>query len=140
VPPPSLDGFDAQDFHLKTKYSLDLSLFSMDSKMRCLLELDDRRLPMSYYKLCHPADATCLAEAHKEGSGTNEFTLRVVCAFAVIKNGAAGLIVSRLISQQSNRTYYLQSNYRLLYKNGKADSIACTHRLLTYVHKNIVIP
>lgn len=116
VPPPSLDGPDTQPF-LKTKHSLDFALFSVDGKAKLLLELEDKELPVSFYTLVHHQDVTCLAEAHKEA----------------IKSGASGLLVYRVIARHSRRVYWLQSSCRLFYKNGKPESVGCTHRLLTEV-------
>uniref|UniRef100_A0A1I7WVP3 PAS domain-containing protein n=1 Tax=Heterorhabditis bacteriophora TaxID=37862 RepID=A0A1I7WVP3_HETBA len=83
-------------------------------RVHAMLELDESELPVSFYHLVHVEDAVCLAEAHKE----------------VIKNGSSGLLIYRLISTKTNRTYFVQSSCRMFYKNGKPESIGLTHRLL----------
>ncbi|VDP26937.1 unnamed protein product, partial [Heligmosomoides polygyrus] len=113
VPPSSTDIL-AEDQILKTKHQLDGTLVSMDDKVHAMLELSESELPISFYSLVNVEDAVCLAEAHKE----------------VIKNGSSGLLIYRLVSTKSARTYFVQSSCRMFYKNGKPESIGLTHRLL----------
>ncbi len=71
VPPTSIDCPDQQHPFLKSKHGLDLTVFSIDSKTRAVLEMNDSQLPISFFALVHPDDAPCLAEAHKEGTYTD---------------------------------------------------------------------
>ncbi|CAJ0594101.1 unnamed protein product [Cylicocyclus nassatus] len=121
--PPSTADVVAEDQILKTKHQLDGTLVSMDDKVHAMLELNENELPKSFYSLVHVEDAVCLAEAHKE----------------VIKNGSSGLLIYRLISTKTNRTYYVQSSCRMFYKNGKPESIGLTHRLLNEVEGSMLL-
>uniref|UniRef100_A0A0N5BZL2 Aryl hydrocarbon receptor n=1 Tax=Strongyloides papillosus TaxID=174720 RepID=A0A0N5BZL2_STREA len=117
VPPLHIDEH-LEDPILKTKHGLDFNIISMDTRMKSILELDDHfTTPKSFYSFCHPDDAKCLAEAHKE----------------VIKSSAAGLLIYRLISQKTGSIYWFQSSCRIFYKNGKPETIGLTHRMLTEV-------
>ncbi|CEF64654.1 Aryl hydrocarbon receptor [Strongyloides ratti] len=117
VPPLHIDEH-LEDPILKTKHTLDFNIISMDSRMKNILELDDHfTSPKSFYSFCHPEDATCLAEAHKE----------------VIKSSAAGILIYRLIGQKTGSIYWFQSSCRIFYKNGKPETIGLTHRMLTEV-------
>ncbi|VDO46358.1 unnamed protein product, partial [Haemonchus placei] len=122
VPPSSADVL-AEDQILKTKHQLDGTLVSMDDKVHAMLELSESELPISFYSLVNVEDAVCLAEAHKE----------------VIKNGSSGLLIYRLVSTKSNRTYFVQSSCRMFYKNGKPESIGLTHRLLNEVEGTMLL-
>ncbi|KJH44943.1 hypothetical protein DICVIV_09019 [Dictyocaulus viviparus] len=113
VPPSSTDVL-AEDQILKTKHHLDGTLVSMDDKVHAMLELCENELPISFYSLVNVEDVICLAEAHKE----------------VIKSGSSGLLIYRLVSTKTYRTYFVQSSCRMFYKNGKPESIGLTHRLL----------
>lgn len=54
-----------------------------------------------------------------------------VCLFVlVIKTGESGMIVFRLLTKD-NRWAWVQSNARLVYKNGRPDYIIATQRPLT---------
>ncbi|CAI4221804.1 unnamed protein product [Auanema sp. JU1783] len=121
VPPTSESP--PEDMILKTKHHLDGALVSMDEKVHAMLELSENELPMSFYQLIHVEDAFCLAEAHKE----------------VLKNGSSGLLIYRLISSKSKRTYFVQSSCRMFYKNGKPESIGLTHRLLNEVEGTMLL-
>ncbi|KAK6041155.1 hypothetical protein COOONC_21340 [Cooperia oncophora] len=91
--------------------------------VHAMLELSESELPISFYSLVNVEDAVCLAEAHKE----------------VIKNGSSGLLIYRLVSTKSNRTYFVQSSCRMFYKNGKPESIGLTHRLLNEVEGTMLL-
>ncbi|VDM39159.1 unnamed protein product, partial [Toxocara canis] len=121
--PPNVIDQPVEDPILKTKHSLDFTLISMDSRVRAMLEIEEKHLPKSFYSIVHVDDALCLAEAHKE----------------VIKNSASGLLIYRLISLRSRRTYWVQSSCRMFYKNGKPESIGLTHRLLTEVEGTMLL-
>uniref|UniRef100_A0A158P7R6 Aryl hydrocarbon receptor n=1 Tax=Angiostrongylus cantonensis TaxID=6313 RepID=A0A158P7R6_ANGCA len=141
VPPSSTDIL-AEDQILKTKHQLDGTLVSMDeksvprvivcfqeykefclSRVHAMLELSVSELPISFYSLVNVEDAICLAEAHKE----------------VIKNGSSGLLIYRLVSTKTSRTYFVQSSCRMFYKNGKPESIGLTHRLLNEVEGTMLL-
>ncbi|VDN51262.1 unnamed protein product, partial [Dracunculus medinensis] len=121
--PPTIIDQPFEDPILKTKHSIDMIMISTDNRMRLVLELNDKHLPYSFYTLVHVDDAICVAEAHKE----------------VMKNGASGLLIYRLISVQSQRLYWIQSSCRMFYKNGKPESIGMTHRLLTEVEGTMLL-
>ncbi|VDK27078.1 unnamed protein product [Gongylonema pulchrum] len=121
--PPNVVDQSLDDPILKTKHSLDFTLVSMDSRVKALLELDDKNLPRSFYSLVHVDDAVCIAEAHKE----------------VTKNSASGILIYRLVSVCSRRTYWIQSSCRMFYKNGKPETIGLTHRLLTEVEGTMLL-
>ncbi|KAF1768646.1 hypothetical protein GCK72_000458 [Caenorhabditis remanei] len=121
--PPSTSDLASEDMILKTKHQLDGALVSMDQKVYEMLEIDESDLPMNLYNLVHVEDAVCMAEAHKEA----------------IKNGSSGLLVYRLVSLKSQRTYFVQSSCRLFYKNSKPESIGLTHRLLNEVEGTMLL-
>ncbi|CAJ0575263.1 unnamed protein product, partial [Mesorhabditis spiculigera] len=121
--PPNNGELPSEDTILKSKHQLDCTLISMDPRLHELLELSENELPTPFYSLVHPEDAICLAEAHKE----------------VVKNGSSGLLIYRLSAQKSGRLYYVQSSCRMFFKNGKADSIALTHRILNEVEGTMLL-
>uniref|UniRef100_A0A915CUT1 PAS domain-containing protein n=1 Tax=Ditylenchus dipsaci TaxID=166011 RepID=A0A915CUT1_9BILA len=125
VPPIQLDP-SMDDPILKTKHSLDLSLISMDTRFRILLELEESGRSCepstssknpSIYSFIHPADVSYASEAHD----------------AVIKYSSSGLMIYRLIGRLSGTVHYMQSSLRLFFKNGKPETIGGNHRLLTEV-------
>uniref|UniRef100_A0A0N4VEP3 PAS domain-containing protein n=1 Tax=Enterobius vermicularis TaxID=51028 RepID=A0A0N4VEP3_ENTVE len=119
---PPIEQF-AEDPILKTKHSLDMTLISMDNRIRTVLELSDKNLPRSFYTLIHTDDIFYVAEAHRE----------------VSKNGVSGLLIYRIVSARSCRIYWVQSSCRMFYKNGKPESIGLTHRLLTEVEGTMLL-
>ncbi|CAB51463.1 Aryl hydrocarbon receptor protein 1 [Caenorhabditis elegans] len=121
--PPSTSDLASEDMILKTKHQLDGALVSMDQKVYEMLEIDETDLPMPLYNLVHVEDAVCMAEAHKEA----------------IKNGSSGLLVYRLVSTKTRRTYFVQSSCRMFYKNSKPESIGLTHRLLNEVEGTMLL-
>uniref|UniRef100_A0A1I7U4Z5 PAS domain-containing protein n=1 Tax=Caenorhabditis tropicalis TaxID=1561998 RepID=A0A1I7U4Z5_9PELO len=121
--PPSTSDLASEDMILKTKHQLDGALVSMDPKVYEMLEINDTELPIPLYSLIHVEDAICMAEAHKEA----------------IKNGSSGLLVYRLVSTKTHRTYFVQSSCRLFHKNGKPESIGLTHRLLNEVEGTMLL-
>uniref|UniRef100_A0A0N4Z736 Aryl hydrocarbon receptor n=1 Tax=Parastrongyloides trichosuri TaxID=131310 RepID=A0A0N4Z736_PARTI len=117
VPPLHVDEH-IEDPILKSKHSLDFSIVSMDERIKGILEIDSNiSTPLSFYSLCHPEDASCLAEAHRE----------------VTKSAAAGILIYRLIGQKTGSVYWFQSSCRMFLKNGKPESIGLTHRMLNEV-------
>uniref|UniRef100_A0A0N5AT81 Aryl hydrocarbon receptor n=1 Tax=Syphacia muris TaxID=451379 RepID=A0A0N5AT81_9BILA len=119
---PPIEQF-VDDSILKTKHSLDLTLISMDNRIKNVLEISEKNLPKSFYALIHTDDILYVAEAHRE----------------VTKNGVSGLLIYRIVSARANRTYWIQSSCRMFYKNGKAESIGLTHRLLTEVEGTVLL-
>lgn len=97
-----------------------------------MLEIDETDLPMPLYNLVHVEDAVCMAEAHKEGVNIwfLEQFVNNYNEISAIKNGSSGLLVYRLVSTKTRRTYFVQSSCRMFYKNSKPESIGLTHRLL----------
>ncbi|KAF8365897.1 ahr-1 [Pristionchus pacificus] len=121
--PPSSSEMPAEELILKTKHHLDATLISMDERMFSILELDESDLPVSFYSIVHPEDASSLTEAHKE----------------VLKSGSSGLLIYRLLARHSGREYFVQSSARMFYKNGKMDSIGLTHRVLNEVEGTMLL-
>ncbi|GMT02392.1 hypothetical protein PENTCL1PPCAC_24566, partial [Pristionchus entomophagus] len=121
--PPSSSETPAEELILKTKHHLDATLISMDERMFSILELDETDLPVSFYSIVHPEDASSLTEAHKE----------------VLKSGSSGLLIYRILSRHSGREYFVQSSARMFYKNGKMDSIGLTHRVLNEVEGTMLL-
>ncbi|KAI1722091.1 PAS fold domain-containing protein [Ditylenchus destructor] len=122
VPPIQFDP-NVDDPILKTKHALDLSLSSMDNRVRAILELDENdgengsSKGQSFYSLVHPEDVSCVTEAHD----------------SVIKYSSSGLMIYRLIGKRSGTIHFVQSSLRLFFKNGKPEAIGGNHRLLTEV-------
>ncbi|GMT29313.1 hypothetical protein PFISCL1PPCAC_20610, partial [Pristionchus fissidentatus] len=121
--PPSSSELPAEELILKTKHQLDATLISMDDRMFSILELDESDLPVSFYSIVHPEDASSLTEAHKE----------------VLKSGSSGLLIYRILARHSGREYFVQSSARMFYKNGKMDSIGLTHRVLNEVEGTMLL-
>uniref|UniRef100_A0A915HZI0 PAS domain-containing protein n=1 Tax=Romanomermis culicivorax TaxID=13658 RepID=A0A915HZI0_ROMCU len=114
------------DQFLRSKHSLDFRISSMDSNMTSVLEHNSTETSgdwatasleshASFYSFIYPPDLPLVGEAHRQ----------------VIKQGISGILVYRVISAVTGKCYWLQSSCRLQNKNGKSESIICSHRILT---------
>ncbi|KAF7635067.1 hypothetical protein Mgra_00005508 [Meloidogyne graminicola] len=121
---------------IKSKHSLDMKINSMDIRLRQILEINEnnnndyllsnnssneinisRYTSRSFYNFIHPSDVKYFSESHE----------------MVIKSCSSGLMIYRLISTKSKNIYYIQTSFRLFFKNSKPDSIGANHRILTEV-------
>ncbi|XP_023071682.1 aryl hydrocarbon receptor [Piliocolobus tephrosceles] len=114
--PPSILEIRTKNFIYRTKHKLDFTPISCDAKGRILLGYTEAELCAkgSGYQFIHAADMLYCAESH----------------IRMIKTGESGLIVFRLLTK-NNQWMWVQSNARLLYKNGRPDFIIATQRPLT---------
>ncbi|XP_065740466.1 aryl hydrocarbon receptor [Phocoena phocoena] len=114
--PPSILEIRTKNFIFRTKHKLDFTPTGCDAKGRIVLGYTEAELCMrgSGYQFIHAADMLYCAEYH----------------IRMIKTGETGLIVFRLLTKD-NRWTWVQSNARLVYKNGRPDYIIATQRPLT---------
>ncbi|XP_029089195.1 aryl hydrocarbon receptor isoform X2 [Monodon monoceros] len=114
--PPSILEIRTKNFIFRTKHKLDFTPTGCDAKGRIVLGYTEAELCMrgSGYQFIHAADMLYCAEYH----------------IRMIKTGESGLIVFRLLTKD-NRWTWVQSNARLVYKNGRPDYIIATQRPLT---------
>ncbi|XP_046950603.1 aryl hydrocarbon receptor [Lynx rufus] len=114
--PPSILEIRTKNFIFRTKHKLDFTPTGCDAKGRLVLGYTEAELCMrgSGYQFIHAADMLYCAEYH----------------IRMIKTGESGMIVFRLLTKD-NRWTWVQSNARLVYKNGRPDYIIATQRPLT---------
>ncbi|KAL0619433.1 Aryl hydrocarbon receptor, partial [Plecturocebus cupreus] len=114
--PPSILEIRTKNFIFRTKHKLDFTPIGCDAKGKIVLGYTEAELCTrgSGYQFIHAADMLYCAESH----------------IRMIKTGESGMIVFRLLTK-SNRWAWVQSNARLLYKNGRPDYIIATQRPLT---------
>ncbi|XP_032257887.1 aryl hydrocarbon receptor [Phoca vitulina] len=114
--PPSILEIRTKNFIFRTKHKLDFTPTACDAKGKLVLGYTEAELCMrgSGYQFIHAADMLYCAEYH----------------IRMIKTGESGLIVFRLLTKE-NRWTWVQSNARLVYKNGRPDYIIATQRPLT---------
>ncbi|XP_037019809.2 aryl hydrocarbon receptor [Artibeus jamaicensis] len=114
--PPSILEIRTKNFIFRTKHKLDFTPIGVDSKGKVVLGYTEAELCMrgSGYQFVHAADFLYLAEYH----------------IRMIKTGESGLVVFRLLTK-GNQWTWVQSNARLVYKNGRPDYIIATQRPLT---------
>ncbi|XP_060013101.1 aryl hydrocarbon receptor isoform X2 [Lagenorhynchus albirostris] len=114
--PPSILEIRTKNFIFRTKHKLDFTPTGCDAKGRIVLGYTEAELCMrgSGYQFIHAADMLYCAEYH----------------IRMIKTGESGMIVFRLLTKD-NRWTWVQSNARLVYKNGRPDYIIATQRPLT---------
>ncbi|XP_007944323.1 aryl hydrocarbon receptor [Orycteropus afer afer] len=114
--PPSILEIRTKNFIFRTKHKLDFTPLGCDAKGRVVLGYTEAELCMrgSGYQFIHAADMLYCAENH----------------IRMIKTGESGMTVFRLLTKQ-NRWTWVQSNARLVYKNGRPDYIIATQRPLT---------
>lgn len=114
--PPSILEIRTKNFIFRTKHKLDFTPTGCDAKGKLVLGYTEAELCMrgSGYQFLHAADMLYCAEYHMR----------------MIKTGESGMIVFRLLTKD-NRWAWVQSNARLVYKNGRPDYIIATQRPLT---------
>ncbi|XP_039718388.1 aryl hydrocarbon receptor [Pteropus medius] len=114
--PPSILEIRTKNFIFRTKHKLDFTPTGCDAKGRLVLGYTEAELCTkgSGYQFIHAADMLYCAEYH----------------LRMIKTGESGMVVFRLLAK-GNRWTWVQSNARLVYKNGRPDYIIATQRPLT---------
>ncbi|XP_008588927.1 PREDICTED: aryl hydrocarbon receptor [Galeopterus variegatus] len=114
--PPSILEIRTKNFIFRTKHKLDFTPTNCDAKGRIVLGYTEAELCTrgSGYQFLHAADMFYCAEYH----------------IRMMKTGESGMIVFRLLTK-NNRWAWIQSNARLVYKNGRPDYIIATQRPLT---------
>ncbi|XP_055974540.1 aryl hydrocarbon receptor [Sorex fumeus] len=114
--PPSILEIRTKNFIFRTKHKLDFTPTGCDAKGTIVLGYTEAELCMkgSGYQFIHAADMLYCAEYH----------------IRMIKTGESGMTVFRLLAK-GNRWTWVQSNARLVYKNGRPDYIIATQRPLT---------
>ncbi|XP_004419010.1 PREDICTED: aryl hydrocarbon receptor [Ceratotherium simum simum] len=114
--PPSILEIRTKNFIFRTKHKLDFSPIGCDAKGSIILGYTEAELCKrgSGYQFLHAADMLYCAEYH----------------LRMIKTGESGMTVFRLLTKD-NRWAWVQSNARLVYKNGRPDYIIATQRPLT---------
>ncbi|XP_003407139.1 aryl hydrocarbon receptor [Loxodonta africana] len=114
--PPSILEIRTKNFIFRTKHKLDFTPTGCDAKGRIILGYTEAELCMrgSGYQFLHAADMLYCAENH----------------IRMIKTGESGMTVFRLLTKE-NRWTWVQSNARIVYKNGRPDYIIATQRPLT---------
>ncbi|XP_042551731.1 aryl hydrocarbon receptor [Dipodomys spectabilis] len=114
--PPSILEIRTKNFIFRTKHKLDFTPTGCDAKGQIVLGYTEAELCArgSGYQFVHAADMLYCAELHVR----------------MIKTGESGMTVFRLLAKH-NRWTWVQSNARLVYKNGRPDYIIATQRPLT---------
>lgn len=114
--PPSILEIRTKNFIFRTKHKLDFTPIGCDAKGQLILGYTEVELCSrgSGYQFIHAADMLYCADSH----------------IRMIKTGESGMTVFRLLSKNS-RWRWIQSNARLVYKNGRPDYIIATQRPLT---------
>ncbi|KAK9537251.1 hypothetical protein VZT92_004884 [Zoarces viviparus] len=113
--PPSILEIRTKNMIFRTKHMLDFTPLACDAKGKIVLGYTEAELRVrgSGYQFIHAADMLYCAENHVR----------------MIKTGESGLTVFRLLTKE-NGWKWVQSNARLVYKNGKPDYIIATQRPL----------
>ncbi|XP_015242123.1 PREDICTED: aryl hydrocarbon receptor-like [Cyprinodon variegatus] len=113
--PPAILEIRTKNMIFRTKHKLDFTPMACDAKGKIVLGYTEAELRVrgSGYQFIHAADMLYCAENHVR----------------MIKTGESGLTVFRLLTKD-NRWKWVQSNARLVYKNGKPDYIIATQRPL----------
>ncbi|XP_017260479.2 aryl hydrocarbon receptor [Kryptolebias marmoratus] len=113
--PPAILEIRTKNMIFRTKHKLDFTPMACDAKGKIVLGYTEAELRVrgSGYQFIHAADMLHCAENH----------------IRMIKTGESGLTVFRLLTKE-NRWKWVQSNARLVYKNGKPDYIIATQRPL----------
>nr|BAA99559.1 arylhydrocarbon receptor [Mesocricetus auratus] len=114
--PPSILEIRTKNFIFRTKHKLDFTPIGCDAKGQLVLGYTEAELCTrgSGYQFIHAADMLYCAEFHVR----------------MIKTGESGMTVFRLLAKHS-RWRWVQSNARLIYRNGRPDYIIATQRPLT---------
>ncbi|XP_037552717.1 aryl hydrocarbon receptor 1b [Nematolebias whitei] len=113
--PPAILEIRTKNMIFRTKHKLDFTPMACDAKGKIVLGYTEAELRVrgTGYQFIHAADMLHCAENH----------------IRMIKTGESGLTVFRLLTKE-NRWTWVQSNARLVYKNGKPDYIIATQRPL----------
>ncbi|NWX57502.1 AHR protein, partial [Promerops cafer] len=113
--PPSILQIRTKNTIFRTKHKLDFTPLACDARGKIILGYTEAELRMcgSGYQFVHAADMLYCAENHVR----------------MMKTGESGLTVFRLLTK-GNRWKWVQANARLVYKNGKPESIVVTQRPL----------
>ncbi|XP_007230096.3 aryl hydrocarbon receptor [Astyanax mexicanus] len=113
--PPSILEIRTKNMIFRTKHKLDFTPMACDAKGKIVLGYTEAELRVrgSGYQFIHAADLLHCADNHVR----------------MIKTGESGLTVFRLLTKD-NHWKWVQSNARLVYKNGKPDYIIATQRPL----------
>ncbi|NP_001417877.1 aryl hydrocarbon receptor 1a [Danio rerio] len=114
--PPSILEIRTKNLMFKTKYKLDFTPIACDTNWNFVLGYTEAELcnSGSGYQFIHAADMMYCAEGHMR----------------MMRTGKTGLTVFRLLTKQ-NRWVWVQSNGKLVYKNGQPDCIITSHRVIT---------
>uniref|UniRef100_A0A8C1EIC7 Aryl hydrocarbon receptor n=1 Tax=Cyprinus carpio carpio TaxID=630221 RepID=A0A8C1EIC7_CYPCA len=114
--PPSILEVRTKNCFFKTKHKLDFTPTACDSKGKIVLGYTEEELCYSGsgYQFIHAADMLYCAENH----------------LRMMRTGESGLTVFRLLTKQ-NLWVWVQSNARLVYKNGQPDCIIASQRVIT---------
>ncbi|XP_038192174.1 aryl hydrocarbon receptor isoform X1 [Arvicola amphibius] len=114
--PPSILEIRTKNFIFRTKHKLDFTPIGCDAKGQLILGYTEVELCTrgSGYQFVHAADMLYCADSH----------------IRMIKTGESGMTVFRLLAKHS-RWRWVQSNARLIYRNGRPDYIIATQRPLT---------
>ncbi|KAL6082196.1 hypothetical protein STEG23_003514, partial [Scotinomys teguina] len=114
--PPSIVEIRTKNFIFRTKHKLDFTPIGCDAKGQLVLGYTEVELCTkgSGYQFIHAADMLYCAESH----------------IRMIKTGESGMTVFRLLAKH-RRWRWVQSNARLIYRNGRPDYIIATQRPLT---------
>ncbi|XP_072496795.1 aryl hydrocarbon receptor-like isoform X2 [Notamacropus eugenii] len=113
--PPSILEIRTKTLTFRTKHKLDFTPLACDAKGKLVLGYTEAELRMrgTGYQFIHAADMLYCAENH----------------IRMMRTGESGLTVFRLLTKE-NRWRWVQSNARLVYRNGKPDYIIATQRPL----------
>ncbi|KAM6152791.1 aryl hydrocarbon receptor [Erethizon dorsatum] len=113
---PSILEIRTKNFIFRTKHKLDFTPIGCDAKGQIVLGYTEAELCTrgSGYQFIHAGDMLYCAESH----------------IRMIKTGESGMTVFRLLAKH-NRWTWMQSNARVVYKNGRPDYIIATQRALT---------
>uniref|UniRef100_A0A3Q2Y173 Aryl hydrocarbon receptor 1b n=1 Tax=Hippocampus comes TaxID=109280 RepID=A0A3Q2Y173_HIPCM len=112
---PAILEIRTKNMIFRTKHKLDFTPMACDAKGKIVLGYTEAELRVrgSGYQFIHAADMLHCAENHVR----------------MIKTGESGLTVFRLLTKD-NRWKWVQSNARLVYRDGKPDYIIATQRPL----------
>ncbi|XP_072536730.1 aryl hydrocarbon receptor 1a [Salminus brasiliensis] len=116
VQPPSILEIRTKNFMFRTKHKLDFTPLACDAKGKIVLGYTEEELCASGsgYQFIHAADMLLCAKNH----------------IRMMKTGESGLTVFRLLTKRSS-WIWVQSNARLVYKNGRPEFIIASQRVLT---------
>ncbi|XP_073703958.1 aryl hydrocarbon receptor 1a [Garra rufa] len=114
--PPSILEICTKSCFFKTKHKLDFTPTACDAEGKIVLGYTEEELCYrgSGYQFIHAADMLYCAENH----------------IRMMRTGESGLTVFRLLTKQ-NLWVWVQSNARIVYKNGQPDCIIASQRVIT---------